>query len=646
MAAMKMSMSKVTLIIAAVVLSDVLFADNSGSVGEVFIPAGRDAVLGGMPPLNLPVGAAEFDVDAPRNESGLVLDCADYGVNETNADNTAQLRAAFAVAKAKRAAKLVLSRGRYVLNGDAPLFLDGFSDFTFDGGGSVFVSYRRNGAFMRLCRSVRTRFENFSLDWDWSREPLASIVRVKSVGMGFYDLEFVDYTDFPNTNTSLTVLSAFDPKTMSVGVEGGLTRYLDVDGGKPDRLTWTDGRTARVWDTPRGIAVGQLYRAQHFYYHYHGFHFEDVEHLQLRNVTVLSTPGHAFLIGGKSHHVSFSRVNIVPPKDDSRRVITCTADHLHIAQSRGFLKLDECEFSLGADDIVNMHDITAFARKTGPRSVHAMNASAMAIARKGDRIELRNGDYSPTGFFGTLVDVRRMPGGKSQYEVTFVEDIPDETSGGFVLFNWAFDTHNIIVRNCNFHDNRARGLLILARDVTVEDSVFRHNESGAIKIETGYTLNRWSEGYGVSNVVIRRNLFDTVNPSGYHAAHRQRSIYAGIYLRTDPSQDTTDYPIVRGILIDGNTFRDNTGVTAYLSSVSNVVVRGNIIEDPTPRRKENPCRSQFYLTHARDVRILDNVYRASPNVQSPGIVYDSGSCGGIQVKGNRIECNDHKEDCQ
>lgn len=603
----------------------------------VFVPAEREAKPCGVHLANLPPGAKEFEVDAPRNASGLVLDCADYGVSETNADNTAQLRAAFAAAKARGAAKLVLPRGRYALNGDAPLQLDGFSDFTFDGGGSVFVSYRRKGAFVRLRRSVRTRFENFSLDWDWSREPLASIVRVKDVGTGCYDLEFVDYDVFPNTNTSLTVLSAFDPKTRSVGIEGGITRYLDIFKPTKGRLTWLDGKTVRVRDMPGKIAAGQLYRAQHFYYHYHGFHFEDVEHLQLSKVTVLSTPGHAFLIGGKTHHVSFSRVNVVPPKDDPRRVITCTADHLHIAQSRGFLKLDGCEFSLGADDIINMHDLTTFARKTGPRTVRAMNASAIAIARKGDRIELRNGDYSPTGFYGTLIEAKRVSDDRSRYDVTFAEDVPDESKDGFILFNWAFDTHNIIVRNCLFHDNRARGLLILARDVTVENNVFRHNESGAIKIETGYTLNRWSEGYGVSNVVIRGNVFDTVNPSGAHAAHRQRSIYAGIYLRTDPSQDTTDYPIIRDILIDGNTFRDNTGVTAYLSSVSNVIVRGNIIDDPTPRKKENPLRSQFYLTHARDIRVVDNVYRSSPNVKSPGVAFDAESCKGIVVEGNRIE---------
>lgn len=604
-----------------------------------FVPAKRDAKTIKVPLKNLPKGAVEFEVDASRNATGPVLDCADYGVSETNADNTAALRAAFADAKAKGASKLVLPRGRYALNADSPLVLEDFRDFVFDGGGSIFVSYRHGGAFLCLRRALRTKFMNFALDWDWSREPLASIVRVKRADARSYDLEFVDYADFPNKDAALTVLSAYDPKTRSVGLEDGVTRYLDMGKRPKDRVkrTWLDGRTVRVENAPNGIAVGQLYRAQHYYYHYHGISLEDVEHLQLKDVTVLSTPGHAFAMGGKSHHVAFDRVNIVPPKDDPKRVITCTADHLHIWQSRGFVKLENCEFSLGADDIMNMHDNTAFAHRTGPRTVRALHASVIGTARKGDRIELRNGDYSPTGFFGTFVEARRVAEGKNDFDVTFAEDVPEETKDGFILFNWAFDTHNVIVRNCKFHDNRARGLLILARDVTVENNVFRHHEMGAIKIETGYTYNLWSEGYGVSNVVIRGNVFDTVNPSGSCAVHRQRSIYTGIYLRTDPSPDTTDYPIIRDILIDGNVFRDNVGVTAYLSSVSDVVVRGNVIEDPTPRRKELPFRSQFFLTNARDIKIVDNTYRASRNVQSPGVAFDPENCAEIVVEGNRVE---------
>ena len=605
----------------------------------VFVPAERDAKKSETPPGDLPRGAKEFVVDAPRNADGPVLNCADYGVSETNADNTAALRAAFADAKARRAAKLVAPRGRYALNTNSPLVLDGFRDFTFDGGGSVFVSYRHGGAFIDLRRSVRTKFMNFALDWDWSREPLASIVRVKRIDRKSYDLEFVDYADFPDKNAALVVLSAYDPKTRSVGLEDGLTRYLDMGRPKKDwvKKTWLDGHTVRVESGPNGLAAGQLYRLQHYYYHYNGFAFTDVEHLKLENVTVLSTPGHAFVMGGKSHHVAFDHVDIVPPKDDSRRVITCTADHFHIGHSRGFIRLENCEFSLGADDIMNMHDNSAFVRRTGPRTVRAQHAAALAAARKGDRIEFRNGDYSPTGFFGTLVEAKRIPGSRNGFDVAFAEDIPEETKDGFILFNWAFDTHNVIVRNCTFHDNRARALLILARDVTVENNTFRHQEMGAIKIETGYTYNSWSEGYGVSNVVIRGNFFDTVNPSGSYASHRQRSVYTGIYMRTDPSQDVTDYPIIHDILIENNVFRDNTGVTAYLSSVSNVTVRGNVIEDPTPRRRENPFRSQFFLTSARNVRIIDNVYRASPNVRAPGVAYDPETCAGVVAEGNKVE---------
>ena len=219
------------------------------------------------------------------------------------------------------------------------------------------------------------------------------------------------------------------------------------------------------------------------------------------------------------------------------------------------------------------------------------------------------------------------------YDLAFTEDVPEQKTDGFVIFDWTYDTHNVIVRNCYFHDNRARGLLILARDVTVENNVFRHNEMGAIKIETGYTFNVWSEGYGVSNVVVRNNLFDNVNPSGSNGGHRHRSVYTGIYLRRDPSADTTDYPIIRDLLFAGNTFRDTCGVVGYLSSVKNVTFRDNVFEDPTPRRKELPYRGQFFLTNARDVRIVNNRYVASPCVAAPGVAWDPETCERVTVEG-------------
>ncbi len=588
---------------------------------------------------DVPKGAKEFDVNLPRAGTGLVLDAAAFGVSESNSDNTAALAAALAAAKERKASRLEIRKGFYRFTSNASITLEGMTDFTFDAKGSTFQSLRRRCEFMEILNCKRTRVMNFKLDWNWTKDPLASLVKVTKIAENSFDLTFVDYSEFPRRDMRLAIISAFDPKTRSVGVEDGVTRGFEFRRGlnKKTNYTWAAPNVVRVNETPGRLAVGQLYRLQHYYYDMNGFGLDGNEHLRLENIDVLSTPGHAFRINGTQKYTLFDHVNIVAPKDDPRRVITCTADHLHVSRSCGFIKMQNCEFSLGADDIFNMHDNSGFARKIGKRTVRTRNARAMAHAKIGSTIELRHGDYSPTGFFGKLVGRKAINAKKAVFDLTFDQDIPDQKTDGFVLFDWTYDTHNVIVRNCFFHDNRARGILILARDVTIENNVFRHHEKGAIKIETGYTFNVWSEGYGVSNVVIRGNLFDNVNPSGSFGGHRQRSVYTGIYLRTDPSPDTTDYPIIRDILFEGNTFRDSCGVIGYLTSVKNIIFRDNIFDDPTPRKKELAYRAQFYLSNARDVKILNNTYIASPNVKAPGVEWDPLTCERVLIQGNCVK---------
>lgn len=606
-----------------------------------FVPATAVCTNGivSVTPSFTPTGAQEFDVEMPRATGGCVLEAADFGVAESNPDNLPALKAALAAAKERKAARLVLKKGVYRLTTNEALTLEGLSDFTFDGGDSTFISHRRSAAFMYVNECTRVRVANFKVDWDWAREPLASLVRVAAVQKDSYDLEFVDYPDFPCKESHLVILSAFDPKTRSVGLEDGITRAIDFRRtNKPDAYrTWLAPNRVRVKQAPAGIAPGQLYRLQHYYYQMNGVNMRSNAHLRLENVTILSTPGHAFLICGTQHHTLFDHVDIVAPKDDRRRIITCTADHLHMAQSRGYLKLDHCEFSLGADDILNMHDCSGFARQKDVHTIRTQNARAYGRLPKGTKVELRHGDYSPTGFTGTVREIKTVDAKGAVYDITFEEEVPEQTTDGFVMFDKTYDTQNVIVRNSYFHDNRARGLLILARNVTVENNVFRHQEMGAIKIETGYTFNVWSEGYGVSNVVIRGNLFDNVNPSGSNAGHGRRSIYSGIYLRTDPSSDTTGFPIIRDLLLEGNTFLDTCGVVGWFSSAHNVTVRKNVFEDPTPRRKEMDYRSQFRLVNAHDVRIVDNEWRVSPNVKAPGVVFDPENCANILFVGNRVK---------
>ena len=159
---------------------------------------------------------------------------------------------------------------------------------------------------------------------------------------------------------------------------------------------------------------------------------------------------------------------------------------------------------------------------------------------------------------------------------------------------------------------------------------------GAVKIETGYTFNLWSEGYGADNIVVRNNRFDSVNPRGAGSGGKARDIYMGVYMKTDPSTQRTDYPILSNILFENNTFKDSYGLVAFISSAGNVTFRNNTFTNPTPRRDPLPYRAAFYVTNATGVRIVNNRYIASPNVPNPGVYADPDSVKGLVAAGNTV----------
>ena len=581
--------------------------------------------------MDLPRGAKEFEVELPRIEEERIINAADYGLDERAADNSAAMRKAVEALRNTAANKLVINKGRYRFASYNSVVFSQLKDVTIEGNGATFINTIPT-AFVKVENSDHVRIMNLNLDYDWDKDPIASLVEVVDVTSEYVDLHFVHYDDFPKKDTAFIVVSAYDMTTKSVGYEGGKTISFAKYGGKhkPFNGEWITPSLARL----RGsypMKIGEYYRLQHYYYHGVGLNIGNSEHIRLENINIYSCTGHALGMSGTSQYLLLSKVNIVAPPDDPRRVITCSADHFHIAQSRGFIKMENCEFSLGADDIFNMHDCSGFGRRDGDWSILTENARCYGAIKNGTKIEVRHSDYSPAAVL-TLKATERIKPEKGIYRLSFEEKVPEQLKDGFILFDKTYDTHNIIVRNCFFHDNRARGLLILARDVTVEDNVFRHQEMGAIKIETGYTLNAWSEGYGVSNVVIRNNLFDNVNPSGSSTGHRQRSIYAGIYLKTDPSQDTTDYPIISGLLFDHNLFLNSCGASMYLSSVHDVFITNNMFKDNVSRKKNMPYRSQIYLKNAHNVKIYNNQYKKSDYVAKPGVVFDSSTCTDIDVQ--------------
>lgn len=587
---------------------------------------------------NLPTGAAEFTVEPPKPASNLILKATDFGFSTDNDDNAAAINKALDACRAQNAAGLELAPGTYRCESNTFIRLTDFKDFTLDGKGAKLVGLRTWNQFLHIGGCERTVVRNLDLDWNWDKDPLASLVEVAAVHDGSFDFRFVHYDTFPRRDIRMSIISSFDPKTRSVGIEGSHTRVIgSMSGPMPKvKYEWLSGNLLRIHEQPGALKPGQLYRFQHYYYHYNCITMHGNSHLSLENINILSTPGHAMVVSGPQHHWQYLNVNIRAPQDDPKRVITCTADHCHIANSKGFFKMVDCEFSLGADDCLNVHDNSGFARKTGTHSITTQNARSFGAPKPGTFIELRQGDYSPANFRSRIVAVKDIDAAKGIREFTFEDPVPDQTHDGFIMFNGDYDSHNVILRNCFFHDNRARGILLLARDITVENCRFRHPEMGAIKIETGYTFNVWSEGYGARNIVVRNCTFESVNPTNSSNDGKARDVYIGVYMKQDPSSERTLYPILADILFENNTFTDTYGLIAFISSAGNVTFRNNTFRNVTPRKKNLDYRAGFHITHAQNIRIVNNTYIDSTLVPKPGLTYDPTTSQNIVLQGNRV----------
>ena len=179
--------------------------------------------------------------------------------------------------------------------------------------------------------------------------------------------------------------------------------------------------------------------------------------------------------------------------------------------------------------------------------------------------------------------------------------------------------------------------MVLARDVLIENCKFKRNEMGAIKIETGYTQNTWCEGFGVKNVVVRGNSFDSCNQLGMRNWNFERDIFIGTYLKGDPSTEQTRYPIIRNILFEKNTFKDTFGMVATIGSAQNVVFSENVFTNETKRETPRDYRNSFFVMSSSDVKIVGNKFEKSNLAPNPRVVYDSSDTGKIVVRKNTVK---------
>jgi hypothetical protein len=327
---------------------------------------------------------------------------------------------------------------------------------------------------------------------------------------------------------------------------------------------------------------------------------------------------------GDLDHLALTACRVVP-RPGTRRPLSTAADGFHIADSKGGVLIDHCEFDHTGDDCVNIHDTCCQGvRKTGPDSIVLVNNPRYKMrAAVGDHIELFHADYSPAGYVGTVTKVT-FTGNDTVLE--FAEALPDAVSPLSIMFNHRFGTCDVHIADCRFNFGR---VLLSTRRATVERCDFDHCFAYAIQLHTEIISNLWAEGSGAEDILIRDNVFTAANP-------RLKLGGAVIYGMPVIPAGRTGYPLFRHIEIADNRFVDSRGPIVALASCQDVSIHGNRIEGDTAMPGATTQANCVLVQDSSDIRVEDNTWRDGPGEIRPGVVYDPATTRGLVVAGNHL----------
>ena len=603
------------------------------------------------------VGCADFEVEQPRPHGGIVR-AEDFGFSTTNEDNAAAINRAIEACRRDGASRLELAPGTYRCHGSEGIVLDGCEDLTLDGKGALLVFWRKHpkdwdakdggpvgeGVNLFLNRCRRVRVENLTMDWDWSIAPLGFLG--VCVDKHIDEADNASYVDFelrgperhplyPNP-VPVQTIQPMEKDRVSGRLEGGTRCYFGQQPGHfGSRNEWISPTRLRVWpyvaqpDRPQDkgsmarfsskgnrdavarFDIGGVFAVSHRYYGMGGIYILSGEHITLSDVRIWSCLGTGICIDGTQKYTLLERFKLAPPTPEEvlaagaggayPRCVTSTSDGTHVSRSGGFIKMVGCEWALHNDDSLNFHDSTTIARAEGPRTLRVVNngGTRSLAAEPGAEIELRQEDYSITGWTGKIVSM-------DDWTFTFDRDLPPQKGLFFVLFNKKYATGNIIFRDCLIRDVPWGRSVILAPNVTFERCTFRNLPSAPLRFQTCYNYNVWCEGTGCTNVVVRgctfencaaRNLVNGVSAQIYCGVRipsskgwpeknvvpiRDARLKAEVEerLARGPATDVAPacHDIISDIIIEGNVFINPRGQTLYAENGDNIVFRDNKVE--------------------------------------------------------------------
>lgn len=580
-----------------------------------------------------PIGIDEsaIEIRSPAPQERPVICVSEFGATPDQSDNHTAFMHAIDAARAAQAGILNIPSGIYHFRTSQPISIQGMTNLLVQGNDAELIFARPDGLahFIEIRDCDTIRIENLILDWDWEEQPLATLAHVHDVDaegayVDFFLLD-ADRRRFPNGQMMVKSLDPLHPEHHTVGYEGAreIPWWIFSDRaqhGHPQH-EWIDDRIVRL--TPMNDSYratlstnarsGDYVRIRHYVQERHGVAMRDNRHLTLSNITVYSCPGHAFVTAGQQQYWQLLNCNVIR-RPGTARSITCTGDHYHISNSRGYFKVIGCTFSLGGDDGINIHDnISMGFTRLGPDTLrlHAVRDWRNPFA-PGDPVEFRHPDFSPIGFLAHIKKVGAYTADHT-LDVTFDRPVPGSIPTHSILMNLTYNSSIYVVRDNVFREHRARGILIGAGNGIIEDNHFYRNDMSAMHVTSG-SDQRWAEGHGVTNLIVRNNRFEE-SPMRDSGRGDRATIEIHTYLPDGP----TSFPLHDDIHFISNEFRNVRGPLLSIISAGTIQFTDNQIIATAPLPQGIRHQGNLRVDRAQAVSLRHNRWSGYPDPFEPGV---------------------------
>ncbi|MEN8249299.1 MAG: right-handed parallel beta-helix repeat-containing protein [Bacteroidota bacterium] len=329
------------------------------------------------------------------------------------------------------------------------------------------------------------------------------------------------------------------------------------------------------------------------------------------NNIVYSGPNVTFYPHMTSNHI-IRNCHVKPKKG---RIFSVNGDGIHMRSSRGNVLIEDCTFRGMADDGINLHSSALSIQKQPAQNQVIVGKHTFSV-RPGDSLVLVRPSL---GEIVTHAKVKEVKEELTSWLITLEEDLPEVHSGeGFEssdnFYNLSEMASPFLIRNCEFHDYRGRGVLISTQHGVIENNKFYVNEGWGVVFH--YETSYWAEGPIAEDIIIRNNDFYA------YETLVQGGIYAHI---STHSGEPAKHRLFNNIKIENNKFYDYSGPIINMHDTRDVAIINNevITTDKSPVTRQ--AYSSIILKNCEDITI-DSLSIKNPQKELKAIVEIDENC--------------------